>query len=271
MRGDQDAVRAAVMRIRRDTGLPVAFGGTMGSGARLHLTEFVGARGTAMQGLRVSSGAGLGGKAVALRRPVIVHDYATATAITHDYDHAVVGGEGLGAVVGVPVVVGQSVRAVLYAASRGACRIGERAVQAAVGRARMLEQDLAVRAALAERTALTDEDAGRRARVDGARTDLLSLAARVADRRLGQELSAIADLLAPVYGRNRTSSAEVALSPREVEVLTHAAVGRTNAEIGEQMSVGTETVKSYLRTVMRKLAVGNRIEAVVAARAAGLL
>ncbi|WP_277833968.1 helix-turn-helix transcriptional regulator [Speluncibacter jeojiensis] len=271
MRGDQDAVRAAVLRIRRDTGLPVAFGGTMGRGARLHLTEFVGARGTSMQGLRVSSGAGLGGKAVALRRPVIVHDYATAAAITHDYDHAVVRGEGLGAVVGVPVVVGRSVRAVLYVAARGAARIGDRAVEAAVGRARLLEQDLAVREALAERAALADDTTGRWTRVDGARADLLALATKVADRRLGAELVTIADRLSCTPVPGPAPGTDPVLSPREVEVLTHVAVGRTNAEIGEQMSVGAETVKSYLRTLMRKLAVGNRIEAVVAARAAGLL
>ncbi|WP_432196152.1 response regulator transcription factor [Streptomyces sp. bgisy027] len=44
-----------------------------------------------------------------------------------------------------------------------------------------------------------------------------------------------------------------------------------NAEVGRRLSLLPETVKSYLRSAMRKLGAGTRFEAVVAARRQGLL
>src|SRR5699024_10549645 len=111
---------------------------------RLQITEFVGAQSGTMRGLRVDTGSGLGGKAMALRRPVLVNDYARADAITHDYDEAVTG-EGIRTMVGIPVQVGRRVRGVLYGALRGTVSLGDRVIDSMVGAGRLLEQDLAVR------------------------------------------------------------------------------------------------------------------------------
>ncbi|WP_051461475.1 LuxR C-terminal-related transcriptional regulator [Tomitella biformata] len=265
---DRAAIRDALARLRLESGLPMLFGGALTGTDRLQITEFIGAQSGTMRGLRVESGSGLGGKAMALRRPVIVNDYARAEAITHDYDEAVVG-EGIRTMVGVPVVVGRSVRAVLYGALRTNVSVGDRVVDSVITAGRVLEQDLAVRDAFEAQSPAVE--AFPKAGLDAAavREQLFELAGRVDDEQIqGQLLRLLKGLPTPDQIEILTRSP---LSPRETEVLMHVAVGRTNAVIGEQMGVGAETVKSYLRTAMRKLDVNNRIEAVVAARRGGLL
>ncbi len=61
------------------------------------------------------------------------------------------------------------------------------------------------------------------------------------------------------------------VSPRELDVLAQVALGCSNAEAGRRLSLLPETVKSYLRSAMRKLGASTRFEAVVAARRQGLL
>jgi DNA-binding NarL/FixJ family response regulator len=50
------------------------------------------------------------------------------------------------------------------------------------------------------------------------------------------------------------------LTAREAEVLELLQDGRTNAEIGEQLSIGMETVRTHARNVYRKLGVPSRRE-----------
>ncbi len=63
----------------------------------------------------------------------------------------------------------------------------------------------------------------------------------------------------------------VALSRREHHVLAELASDRTLPEISQTLSVSTNTLKSQLRSVYRKLGVGSRQEAVAVARRTGLL
>jgi ATP/maltotriose-dependent transcriptional regulator MalT len=61
------------------------------------------------------------------------------------------------------------------------------------------------------------------------------------------------------------------LSQRELEVLQHIALGKTNQEIARQLIVSPGTVKAHTSNIYRKLDVANRTEAVARARQLGVL
>ena len=61
------------------------------------------------------------------------------------------------------------------------------------------------------------------------------------------------------------------LTPREMEVLRLVARGLTNREIGEQLYLSENTVKGYVKEILAKLGVRNRVEAVVVAKERSLL
>lgn len=69
----------------------------------------------------------------------------------------------------------------------------------------------------------------------------------------------------------RRKAGQGALSPRERDVLTLVAAGRTNSEIADELGVGAETVKTLVARVFAKLGVRRRAEAVAAAHDRGLL
>ena len=60
-------------------------------------------------------------------------------------------------------------------------------------------------------------------------------------------------------------------SPREVEVLKLVAQGGSNKEIADDLFISETTVKAHLRSILEKLHVRNRAEAVALAMANGLL
>lgn len=53
------------------------------------------------------------------------------------------------------------------------------------------------------------------------------------------------------------------LTAREEQVLLAAARGRTNSEIGDELSISLSTVKTHLAALMRKLHARNRVEIVM--------
>ncbi|GAA3767937.1 response regulator [Micromonospora maritima] len=53
------------------------------------------------------------------------------------------------------------------------------------------------------------------------------------------------------------------LTAREEQVLVAAARGRTNSEIGDELSISLSTVKTHIAAVMRKLNARNRVEIVM--------
>lgn len=64
---------------------------------------------------------------------------------------------------------------------------------------------------------------------------------------------------------------EPSLSEREVDVLGLLVQGLSNQEIAERLEISSETVKSHLRHIMRKLAVSDRTQAAVKALKQGLV
>ena len=61
------------------------------------------------------------------------------------------------------------------------------------------------------------------------------------------------------------------LSERERDVLRQMTLGRSNAEIAGELFVTSNTVKTHLKSIYRKLAVSRRRDAVERARALELL
>ncbi|WP_346764519.1 LuxR C-terminal-related transcriptional regulator [Rhodococcus sp. HNM0569] len=284
---DTDALRAATRSLASGRVAPVLFAGEVVDDT-LRLTEFSGTRTNSLRGLSVASSSGLGGRAVAQRGPVAVRDYGRAVSITHHYDAPVLT-EGLRSIVAVPVVVRGHPRAVLYAATRQCISIGTRITDPVFGAARALATEIETRdevdrrvrllaAAAAERTSGV-----RREELRDLHSELRAVARDADDPSLAARVQSIASRLArlthPGEGEWREGSREqgnaptvdVTLSARELDVLAHVALGCTNRDVAERLSVGAETVKSYLRSVMAKLDVHTRQQAVVAARRRGLL
>ncbi|AIV33502.1 helix-turn-helix transcriptional regulator [Streptomyces sp. R1] len=271
-------IRSALVRLRRTTGLPVAFGGLVESGRRqVRISELSGTATTALSALAVTAGNGLGGRAVALSRPCAVTDYSVSRQISHEYDLPVAA-EGLRSVLAVPVVVRRRVRGVLYGALRTAQPLGDRTLGAAVAAARDAEQALVLRDEADELLAAASpppaqapahDPAGGAAweQVREAHAALRALAPRIADPALRDELLRACGLLAAGDG----PAPGPRLAPREVDVLACVAAGATNGAVAERLGVGPETVKSYLRSAMRKLGARTRTEAVAAARRTGWL
>ncbi|MER8013592.1 LuxR C-terminal-related transcriptional regulator [Streptomyces griseoluteus] len=263
-------IRGALAGLRRATGLPVAFGGAVGPGAaQIRISELSGTATGALRSLVVTSGTGLGGRAVALGRACAVPDYSSSRRISHEYD-VPVAAEGLRSVLAVPLVVRHRVRGVLYGALRTAQPLGDRALGGAVAAAREVERALAVRdearGLLAALRPAVPEPGARQEHVREAHAALRALAPRIADPELRAELLAACDLLTAPAPR-----AAPALAPRELDVLSWVATGATNAAVADRLGLRPETVKGYLRASMRKLGAHTRGEAVTAARRAGVL
>ena len=269
---DAVEMRAALLRLRRTSGLPIAFGGLLHDSRQLRIAELSGAQTGALRGLAICAGNGLGGKSMALSRPCAVTDYREARHISHEYD-AAVSTEGLRSVLAVPVVVRRKVRGVLYGALRRPVPLGDRTFDAAVAAARDVEQTLVVRDEVRELLSVAREPAagnGAWEEVREAHGQLRALAPRVVDPSLRASLLEVCGRLAAATG-GRSADPAIALAPRELDVLACVATGATNAGAAERLGLKQETVKGYLRAAMRKLGAHTRTEAVVAARRAGLL
>ncbi|MGF7237914.1 MAG: LuxR C-terminal-related transcriptional regulator, partial [Frankia sp.] len=272
-RPTREALRAGLRQAQRSGAVPVVFAGTV-SDDRLVLTEFLGTRTTSMRNLHVSVGAGLGGRVVAEGRPAAVQDYLSDRTITHDYDRPVLA-EGISSILAVPVRVRGRCTAVLYGAVRERMPLGDRARAAIMSAGSRLSMTLSVQAEVDSRLAMAESCLGLKDLADleevrAVYADLRSVAHGVADPALRTRIEAAAERLARL-GATTVEEPAVRLSPRETDVLAHVALGCTNAEVAERLSLSPETVKAYLYGIMRKLDARTRHEAVARARRLWLL
>lgn len=71
-----------------------------------------------------------------------------------------------------------------------------------------------------------------------------------------------------VYGPG-ASRVFAPLSPREVQILDHISQGKTNKEVAYSLAISEQTVKNHMSSILRKLSVNDRTQAVVYAMRQG--
>jgi len=259
------------------TGAEVVFGGLAPhADAPLVLDTFVGTRSDGLRNLQLTAGFGLGGKAVLTGRPLHVRDYYSAKGITHHYDEAV-RAEAMRAILAVPIRSHTGAHGVIYAGMRQPALIGQRLLDRAVAVAKRVQHEIDVEAEVLRR--LRECDAAPKPWCGGGDQRLRDVHAELAlirNSASGTTRQLIDDLMHRLSNSvvNVGPTAQPAaldgrtprLSGRELDVITQAAAGHRNAEIGERLGLTEGTVKAYLFSATRKLGVRNRVEAVIAAR-----
>jgi DNA-binding NarL/FixJ family response regulator len=73
------------------------------------------------------------------------------------------------------------------------------------------------------------------------------------------------------HQEQRVAGAFMPLTDRELEILKKVSTGLTNAEIGYSLGISAQTVKNHVTSILRKLAVNDRTQAVVTALRHGWL
>ncbi|MDN5748863.1 MAG: LuxR C-terminal-related transcriptional regulator [Pseudonocardia sp.] len=263
-----------LLQLQQVSGLPVVFGGTTRRGAtgqQLVISRLVGTMTDSLRGLVVHRGRGLGGAVVARGVPCRVNDYASTTAITHDYDRIVVDQERLTSIMALPVTVEGAVRGVLYAAVRDTQPLGDSALRNAGVVAAHLGRDLAALRTPPAPTRGVPSRGAPAGHPSAALHELARVIGSTADPELRERLTRIHRDLGGTTATVEPVPPAAALTPREIDTLRLVAVGASNVEIARQLGLSAQTVKAYLRAVMRKLDVRNRTAAVHAARNARIL
>ncbi len=130
------ALHATARLIKDLVGVHAGFVADLDGPGQAVIRWLAGNRTDALRDLVVPVGQGIGGQVLALGRPVRVNDYVSSPAITHQFD-AQVRGEGLAAILAVPILGGErgsaKTVAIAYAAMREPADFGDRAVRTMEG------------------------------------------------------------------------------------------------------------------------------------------
>jgi DNA-binding NarL/FixJ family response regulator len=86
-----------------------------------------------------------------------------------------------------------------------------------------------------------------------------------------QMRGAVAELSRRARKAREETDAPPNLSPREIEVLEHAALGFTVGQIATRLVLSPRTVETHLGNAYRKLGVSNRVQALARASGLGLI
>ncbi|HEX5610637.1 MAG TPA: AAA family ATPase [Solirubrobacterales bacterium] len=109
-------------------------------------------------------------------------------------------------------------------------------------------------------------------RLSGAYRTATKLGARPLAAEAAREVAALGESVAQRLGSRAAASADGAgLTRRELEVLRHVSVGRTNREIAQELFISQRTVDMHVRNLLGKLECRSRVEASHRAGELGLL
>ncbi|GEL20697.1 GAF domain-containing sensor histidine kinase [Pseudonocardia asaccharolytica] len=181
------ALRGTARVLRDAVGVDVGFVADLSGPDEVVIRWLSGNRTDSLQDLVVPIGQGVGGRVLALGRPVRVSDYVSSASITHPrhFDTAVQA-EALGAMLAVPIRDGSRTIAVAYASLRGPGQFGDRSVQTMEGIA--AEAARALRLASLAEAGRQDAVSAERRRMQASLHDsvgamLFSIGAQVRDLR----------------------------------------------------------------------------------------
>ena len=88
----------------------------------------------------------------------------------------------------------------------------------------------------------------------------------------GKLLQRIRELEIPIITTSPTEASAIraALTERELEIFQLLASGNSNQQIGDQLALSTNTVRNYIKSILAKLHLENRIQAAAQAIRSGL-
>lgn len=257
-------------------GFHVGFGGLVDA-EDAKLTAFAHTIGRSIHGLIIQPGEGLGGRVMITRKLGITVDYIRSSTITHRYEREVAA-EHIVTIAAIPVVVGDRPRAILYGGFRVPTQVGSGSLEALVTAARRMKWEITVRDEVERRVeqilaqqkelVAASDSADRETLANREEFANLRVAARAGDDSAAQQR--YNDMVASLI-EHRSSGPTAQLTARELDVLSLVALGMRNARVAERLHLQETTVKGYVSSAMRKLGADSRYQAVLRAKAAGLI
>lgn len=271
---DLNLVKATLRDVHKTRSNTVTFGGIY-YGKDLTISEVFGGRTRALNNLTVPVGLGIGGRAALEGRPIGAANYYRSDKFSHEYDNFV-RREGIVSIFAIPVMVDTKPRGMLYTSTRDEHPVAEQLVHDTVVYAKHIGDEIKIRDEVDRRTQilvqaqqLNEPDYQDMIElVRSAHAELIGLANSNIDDTLAKSLRVIAHQLqrGPEAGSDAPE-----LTVREIEVLSQVAMGCSYADVAGRLSLKPVTVKGYMRTILSKLHVHSRHEAVVVARRFGLI
>lgn len=270
---------AALDQLRVEGKFSLTFAGVVERQNQLRLYKPSGTSMGAVYGATIAMGHGLGGQVATCRRPRYLRDYVRSSGISHRYDY-IIEREGLHSIAAAPVIVGNEVRTVMYAAMRRTVPLGDRTFDRVVAAARAYEHEIVVREQVEQqldhaKSAIASRDEvlqnGPLAFADVC-DKLRDLAMRISDPMVRDEVLTMTTEAIALFTEPRANQKmPVALTSREREILFEVAQGFSNLEIALRLHLSVETIKSYLKSASAKLGATSRYDAVAIARRLMLL
>lgn len=103
------------------------------------------------------------------------------------------------------------------------------------------------------------------------RTELVSAITGAASGEIPGRAGELRRVATTMANRLAAPDPDIPLTQRETQVLRHMALGLSNKEIAQSLTISVETVKEHVQNILRKLAVADRTQAAVWAVRRGLV